>query len=62
LKGALLDMEGLFEINNKSVNDLKSSVFEKDEFLKSLKLKLEKLEKQIRSKYQAKISQFQNRI
>lgn len=55
-------MEGLFEINSKSVNDLKSSVVEKDEFLKILKLKLEKLEKQIRSKYQAKISQFQNRI
>jgi hypothetical protein len=55
-------MEGLFEINVKSVNDLKSSVVEKDESLKSLKQKLEKLEKQIRSKYQAKISRIQNKI
>lgn len=62
LKGQLLDMELCFEINVKSVNDLKASVVDKDEFLKSQKQKLEKLEKQIRSKYQAKISRIQNKI
>lgn len=55
-------MEGLFEINSKSVNDLKQSVIKMDEHLKDRKLILEKLEKQIRSKYKAKISQFQNKI
>jgi len=44
-------MEGLFEINSKSVNDLKQSVIEKDNYYREQKLRLEKLEKQIRSKY-----------